>query len=127
MNKDLIEKWLQAKQEEQEAVAKRRELEDMMSVLIGLEETQEGSKTHKVDGYKVKVTQRMNRTIDSEKLDEIVHEEGLEDVVGVLFRTKMEVNKKEWDSADESLTKPLSKAITLKAGRPSYSILEEEK
>jgi hypothetical protein len=126
MNKDLLQRWMEFKRIENEAAENRRKIEDRMSLNIGLEEQNEGSKTHKVDGFVVKVSQRLNRKVDEVALHEIVAANGLEDHLNRLFRFKAEINKKEWDSTDESITGPLSDAITMKAGRPSYSILREE-
>lgn len=122
----VFAQWMQAKQEEAAAVERRRVLEDQLAKELGLDEQHEGSKTHKLDGYVVKVTQRLNKKIDADALQEIATEEGLQDHLSTLFRWKPEINKKVWDSADESITRPLAEAITVKAGRPSFSITKEE-
>jgi len=122
----IYEQWMEAKADEAAAVAKRRELEDEMSRAFGLDEMHEGSKTHKTEGYVVKITQRLNKKIDQDQLNSIVNENGLEDVADGLFRFKPEIDKKAWGAADPKITDLLSEAITMKAGRPSYNILKEE-
>jgi len=122
MNKDLIEEWLKAKAKENEAKAERKEIEDMMIDMLELDETEECSTTRRVGGYRVEVTQRLNRKVDSDKLQELAAQEGMSDHLTTLFRWKAELNKREWDSSDESITGPLSYAITTKASRPSFKI-----
>jgi len=123
--RDILDQWLEAKHKEAEAIADRREIEDKLTESFKLDEMHEGSSTIDSDGYKIKITQRLNKKVDSEMLQEIAAQEGLADHLPNLFKWKPEINKKEWDSADESITAPLSMAITMKAGRPSYNILKE--
>lgn len=114
--------WLEAKTAEQEATERRRQIEDELIAELGIAETDEGSRTVKVDGYKIKVTCRMNRSIDADALQEIAAECGLTQHLGDLFRWKPDINAKAWKDADESITGPLLAAITTKPGRPSFSI-----
>ena len=124
--RDIITAWLEAKQTETEAVNRRRELEDQLSQLLKLDPQAEGSKTHKPDGFVIKITQRLNRKIDADKLHELATEAGVADYLGVLFRWKPELNAKEWRAANDAITKPLLPAITTTPGRPSYSITINE-
>ena len=126
MKENLLKAWIAAKQIEKDAVENRRIVEDRISEALDLDEQNEGSKTVKENGYSIKVTQRMTKKIDADALQEIATQEGLQDHLSNLFRWKPEMDKKAWDSASESITQPLSKAITMKAGRPSYTILKEE-
>lgn len=118
----IYEKWLKAKEAERAAVEFRRTLEDEMISALDLPEHGEGTETVKGDGYKVKITYRMNRTINSDQLQEIAAEEGLSQHLGELFRWKPEINAKAWKSASEDITRPLLGAITTKPGRPSFAI-----
>lgn len=122
----IYSQWMQAKADEAEAVAKRRELEDQLFSMMALDNQNEGSKTHHMEGYQVKVTQRHNKKIDADALQEIANEHGLGDHLSTLFRWKPEINKKVWDAASEEITRPLAEAITVSAGRPSFSITKEE-
>jgi len=123
VNKELLDEWLIAKDKENEAKKDRQKIEDLITSELELDECGEGSKTHNVDNYQIKVTQRLSRKVDSDKLQEIAAQEGTTDHLSTLFRWKAEVDKKIWDSVEDSITGPLSHAITVKAGRPSYNIL----
>ena len=120
----LFEQWLEAKEAERMAVERRREIEDRLIASLAIKES-EGSTTIKTDGYKVKVTQRFNRSIDSDMLQEIAAEHGITHHLGDLFRWKPDINAKAWKDADPSITGPLEQAITTKPGRPSFSIERE--
>jgi len=122
----LYQQWIDAKEAERVAVDQRREIEDRLIAMLNVGEA-EGSATIKADGYKVKVTQRFNRSIDADLLQEIAAENGLQQHLGSLFRWKPEINATAWKSADESITGPLCQAITTKPGRPSFSIEATEK
>ena len=124
--REIIAAWLEAKQFETQAVARRRELEDQLTLMLKLDPHAEGSKTHKPEGFIVKTTQRLNRKIDADKLQELATEAGLDDYLGQLFRWKPELNAKEWRAASEAITAPLMPAITTTPGRPSYSITINE-
>lgn len=120
MNK--YQMWLDAKEAERKAAEARRLIEDELIAELGIAETYEGSRTVKADGYKVKVTCRMNLSIDADALQEIAAEHGLTQHLGDLFRWKPDINAKAWKDANESITTPLLAAITTKPGRPSFSI-----
>ncbi len=121
----MYQQWLNAKETERQAVEERRKIEDDLVALHGIEQ-REGSSTLKADGYVVKVTQRFNRSINADELQEIAAEEGLTAHLSSLFRWKPEINAKAWSSASEDITRPLLGAITTKPGRPSFSITKEE-
>ena len=118
----IYDLWLIAKENERAAVEERRILEDQLTKYLMISETQEGSNSYDIDGFRIKVTCRMNRTIDSEMLQEVAAEEGLSEHLPDLFRWKPEINMKAWKAADASITGPLLQAVTTKPGRPSYSI-----
>ena len=117
----LYSQWLAAKEAERAAVELRRAIEDELFTLHRLGE-HEGTDTIKADGFKVKVTQRFNRSIDADLLQEVAAEHSLESHLADLFRWKPEINAKAWAAADDSITGPLLAAITTKPGRPSFSI-----
>lgn len=123
---ELSRMWLQAKQAEAAAVADRRTIEDRMKSLIGVSENLEGTETAAPDGYTIKIVGRIDRKVDSDKLQELAAEYGLSDHLSSLFRWKPEINMSAWKAADESITRPLAGAITAKPGRPSFSITIKE-
>lgn len=122
----LSEKWLAAKQAEAEAIAKRRDIEDRIKSVAGISESLEGTEIVSPDHYTIKIVGRIDRKVDSDKLQELAAEYGLSDHLSSLFRWKPEINMTAWKAADEAITKPLAAAITAKPGRPSFSITPKE-
>lgn len=123
---DLAKNWLAAKEAEKVATENRRKLEDQLLSLIGVAESMEGTKKVETDGgYKIKITGRMTRKVDSERIQDIAAEEGLTDHLSSLFRWKPEVNMSAWKNADKSITGPLLGGITTQPGRASFSIIQE--
>lgn len=118
--------WLDAKGREQDAIAERRMIEDQMVKEFGWTFYDEKVQTFERDNYVIKMTGRIDRKIDSEKLQEIARENGLSDHLSTLFRWKPEVNMSAWKAADGSITSPLLDAITSKMGRPSFNIVRKE-
>ena len=121
----LATAWLQAKEAEKEAQDRRRVIEDQLLSLMGVGEF-EGTHNEEAGVYKIKLTGRFNRKIDSEKLQEIAEENGLTDHLTSLFRWKPEINMATWKKADEAITAPLLQAITTQPGRVSFSIEKKE-
>ena len=123
---DLAKKWLNAKEVEAMAVARRRKLEDELTSLIGVAENMEGTENVETDGgHTIKITGRINRKVDGARIQEIAAEEGLEEHLASLFRWKPEINMKAWQSADKSITGPLLRGITTQPGRASFTITKE--
>ena len=120
----MYKDWLEAKRIEREIVAQRRDLEDEMLRQLQVDDV-EGSQTLKREGFKVRVTNRYNRKVDSDLLQDIATEEGLDHLLPVLFRWKPEIKLKEWQSADESAKQKLAQAITTTPGRASFNIEED--
>lgn len=125
---DLADRWIAYKETERISVEKRREIEDQIVDRINFPETFEGTENLTAVGspYAIKIEGRINRTVNAEKLIAIADEEGLETQISALFRWKPEINMTAWKAADQSITKPLSKAITAKAGRPSFTITRKD-
>lgn len=118
----LYQQWIEAKERERCAIEDRRCLEDMMIKEMSIDPNIDRALTIDRDGYKVKVTCRVSHSIDSDLLQEIAAEHGLQDHLSNLFRWKPDIDAKAWKSAPEEVTKQFNKAITTKAGRPSFSI-----
>ena len=119
---ELSAMWLAAKEAERKATDQRRAIEDRMKSLIGVAENLEGIETASPDGYTIKITGRIDRKIDADRLQELAAEAGLSHHLGSLFRWKPELNMSAWKAADQSITLPLAAAITAKPGRPSFTI-----
>ena len=85
----LCEQWLRAKEEEALAVARRRGLEDELhGLLAGASGNNDAQGTHSTGLYKIRLTERKNYRIDSDLLQDIAAEHGLDDHLAVLFRWK---------------------------------------
>jgi len=119
---EYAQAWLEAKKAEADATKRRRDLEDEMLILIGVAENMEGTETAEADGYVIKITGKINRTVDGDKLQELANEAGLFDHLQRLFKWKPSLNMAAWKNADASITGPLASAITAKPGRSSFKI-----
>ena len=116
------EAWIEAKEAEREAVERRRDIEDELSRMLGIKETDEGSKTFDDGGYKIKIVSRLNRKVDAELVQEIASELGILYELSKLYRWKAEVNASEMKRQPEEIRNALARAVTVTPGRPSYSI-----
>ena len=118
--------WAQAKQDEADAIKRRREAEDHMLSLIGIAENAEGTTNAEAPGgYKIKVVARIDRKVDGDLAQELAAQHGLTEHLSALFRWKPELNKSQWDHAAQTIRDALAPAITAKPGRPSFSIVKE--
>lgn len=121
------QKWLELKDAERKATQARRSFEDKFLESLHFDNQQEGSETFYAPRYIIKVTGRMTRSVNGDKLQDIAIENGLVDQLSSLFNWKPSVNMRAWKGTDASITNKLSKAITTKPGRSSISIEEAEK
>jgi hypothetical protein len=85
----------------------------------------EGTVNHEVGGYKIKMEGKINRKVDSEKLQMLAAEAGLSEHLSSLFRWKPEINVRLWDAAADAVTGPLLDAITSTPGRPTFTITKD--
>jgi hypothetical protein len=122
---NLYQKWIDAKEAEKAAIDLRRALEDELVEHFGIAKTLDGTQNIEADGYKVKVVGRLDRKVNSDKLQDLAAEHGLTQHLSSLFRWKPEVNATAWKSADPLITAPLQDAITTSNGRPSFTITKE--
>lgn len=125
MTKPLFQQWLDAKETERQAIELRRHIEDELKIGFDIGEDFEGTKTIETDGYKVKITARHTRKIDSDKLQELANENGVNEYLSILFRWKPEINAKAFQAADQAITNPLLDAITTTPSRPTFLIVKE--
>jgi len=121
----LYQQWLDAKTAEKDAMELRREIEDQLVADLGIAKTLDGTQNVEVDGYKVKIVGRLDRKVNSDKLQDLAAEFGLTEHLPSLFRWKPEINASAWKSADPRITEPLLDAITSTNGRPSFTITKE--
>ena len=122
----LAQMWLEAKQKEKDATEDRRVVEDHIKKLARISEQLDSTETVGAADFEIKIEGRIDRKVDSEKLQMLAAESGLSDHLSTLFRWKPEINMSVWKAADESITGPLAGAITAKPGRPSFKIIPKE-
>jgi len=118
----MIGAWQAFKDAEREAQECRRNLEDEIAKLLAIPADLDGTVTH----GDLKITGRIDRKVDADLLQQLALDAGLTDHLSQLFRWKPEINRKAWDHADESITRPLARAITSKPGRPSFALVEKK-
>ena len=124
---EMIHIWEAAKALEKQAVADRRNAEDNMVKALAVAKDLDGTKNFMFNEYKVSVVGRIDRKVDSDKIQELATEHGLEEHLSSLFRWKPEINASVWSSTSEEITKLLLPAITSKPGRPSFTITLQDK
>jgi hypothetical protein len=123
----LLIEWRVAKQLEQEAVYRRRNIEDEIKAAIGFDEGREGNVTLPFHGGRVTVTARLDRKVDAQLARQLAAENHLEDWLDRLFRWKPELEVRVWKKAPEHVTQVFAPAITTKPGRATFSLELEEK
>ena len=121
----LYQEWLDAKAAEKKAMDERRSIEDKLVKALGIPDTLDGTQNIEADGFKVKIVGRLDRKVNSDKLQDLAAEFGLTEHLSSLFRWKPEINASAWKSADPRITAPLLDAITTSNGRPSFTITKE--
>lgn len=126
MISELAAAWLEAKARETLATEDRRKVEDRIKALVRLNENIEGTETFEADCYVIKAVPRIDRKVNSEKLQELAAEAGLTEHLSSLFRWKPELNVSVWKATDASITGALAPAITAKPGRASFTIVIKE-
>jgi hypothetical protein len=120
---ELSAQWCDAKADEAIAVARRRTIEDRLVELLEIPETKEGTTSSTTEqGYQIKVVGRMNRKVDADRLQELAIAAGLTEHLPSLFRWSADVNAAAWKAAAQTITAPLTGAITTTPGRPSFTI-----
>ena len=123
---ELSNMWLIAKENEASAMGDRRKIEDRIKKLAKIAEDLEGTETVTPDYFTIKIVGRIDRKVDSDKLQELAAEAGLTEHLSSLFRWTPEINMAIWKASDERITRPLAGAITAKPGRPSFKITIKE-
>jgi hypothetical protein len=118
----LVRSWQDAKERERAAQEERREIEDEILRRLALAPDAEG--THRFGA--LRVVCRTEAKVDADAAQALAAEFGLEEQLARLFRWKPELRAKEWATAHERIQRAFSPAITVRAGRPSFSVKEQE-
>lgn len=122
----IAAEWHAEKEVERIAVENRRRLEDEMRDQLCVVENLDGVQTTEVGRYVIKITGRIDRKVDADKIQELAAQHGLESHLSTLCRWKPEINLTVWKATDPTITTLLAPAITAKPGRPSFSIVPKE-
>ena len=120
----IYQQWIISKGIEAAAIKARRDIEDELVAELAVPKNLDGTMKREVSGYAVKVEGRINRKVDSEKLQLLAAEHGLTEHLSSLFRWKPELALTAWKAASPTITTPLLDAITATPGRPSFTITE---
>ena len=119
---DLCKAWLEAKETERQAIETRRTIEDELTKEFAVREDFDGTVNLELGDYKIKLVGRLTHKVDSDKVEELAREAGLEEYIRLFFRWKAELNVSNWKKASPEITSALAAAITTAPGRPSYQI-----
>jgi hypothetical protein len=121
----LINSIKKAKSDEARAKKTRLEDEEKLCKLLDKPlDSKTGTTNIEAFGHTIKIVSRQNHTINSSILEEIAVENNLEDYLSTFFKWKPQLDKRAWDSADETERLPFTKAITTTIGKPSITITE---
>jgi len=118
----LLIEWRVAKQLEQEAVHRRRAIEDEIKAAIGFDEGREDSVALPLDGGRVTITARLDRKVDAQLARQLAAENHLEDWLDRIFRWKPELEVRAWKKAPKYVTQAFAPAITTKPGRATFAL-----
>ena len=124
--REIAAEWAAEKEVERQAVENRRRLEDEMVKIMNVVPNLDGTITNEFDGYVIKITGRVDRKVDAEKIQELAAQHGLESHLGTLCRWKPELNITVWKNTSPQITSLLAPAITAKPGRPSFTVNHKE-
>ena len=119
-----MQEWQIQKQIEVEAQKNRREIENRLSELLLIDDSQDGTINYEEEDLKATITVRLKRSVDSDTLQDIAAENGLSSHLSHLFRWKPEIDSRAWKKADQKVTDLLLGAIETKPGRPSFKIVK---
>lgn len=122
---ELSAEWIAAKDAERDAVEKRRLIEDEISLIMNVQEADEGTRQIEAKDFVIKVTSRLTRKVDSHIAQEIAAEHDMDDYLPSLFRWKAEVNMAVWKSVGDNVRSVFSKSVTVSPSRPSFAITKK--
>ena len=120
---ELYAAWIDAKAAETQATDARRTLEDQIIAELEIDAQLDGTVSGEEDGFKVKITGRLNHKVDADAARKVAGESpDAAEYFTALFRWKPDLALTEWRKAPEAVRAAYAVAITTSAGRPSISI-----
>ena len=121
----LSKAWLHTKAAEDEAKARRIEIEEALIDQLGKRE--EGSQTHDLGGFKVTVTGVINRSLDKEVWERI-KEKIPEEKRPVTYEPKLDVTGVKWlQTNDPDAYRIVAQALIVKPGKTNIKIIATKK
>lgn len=117
---ELVAARIAAKRAEDAAIKARREVDAQLAELLRDASKLEGSISQKLDGYKVTVTYKLDRKVDTEALTKAWDKLPLD--VQAAFKWKADLSVSEFRKLDEKAQLNLSQYITTKEASPSITI-----
>lgn len=119
MNIDqLSEQWQRLKHIEQEAANSRKEIEERIAQLIEMRE--EGVSTQETERFKVKATSKLNRTLDSDSLQD--QWKNLPESVRSCVKWKPSLDTTSFRSLSATDEAILSQHMTTKPAKPTFKV-----
>lgn len=116
----LCQAWIEAKRDEAAATARRIAVEEQMAQAMDV--PSEGSKTHKLDGYKVTVTQPVTRKID-ETAWALVANKVPADLAPVKTKIEVDVPGVKWLQENKpAIWKKIASAFETKPGKVGFKV-----
>ena len=117
----IADDLLVAKKAENAAIASRIDLENELIKLLGIKD--EGSATHNIDGFKVVITQGVNRKVDLDMLDAIPANKFPVELRPVKMVRETDVTGVKYLKNNEpELYALLAPALTVKPSKPSVVV-----
>jgi hypothetical protein len=118
----LARDWLEAKRAENAANAARLKIEDQLAQALDVPD--EGSKTHKIDGFKITLTQPVTRKLDAvawEKVKQHVSPE----MAPIKVKIEADATGCKWLAAnDEKTWRKIAAAFETKPGKVGVKVEE---
>ena len=114
----LARRWRRAKKIEKNMVDLRRAIEDTISA-----NAEFGTRAEfNAGGYEVKVSISYTVKIDSEILQDVAADAGMDSELSRLFRWKPELEKAVWKKSPQEVKDAFSKAVKFQKQRPVFKV-----
>jgi hypothetical protein len=118
----LARDWLDAKRAENAANAARIKIEEQLAEALDVPD--EGSKTHKIDGFKVTLTQPVTRKLDASAWENVKHHVS-PDMAPVKVKLEADVFGCKWLAVNDATTwRKIASAFETKPGKIGVKVEE---
>lgn len=118
----LARDWLEAKRAENAANAARIKIEDQLAQALDVPD--EGSKTHKIDGFKVTLTQPVTRKLDAAAWEK-VKQHVSPDLAPIKIKIEADATGCKWLAANDAKTwRKIAPAFETKPGKIGVKVEE---